>query len=143
MKIFLVAAAVASFALASPGQAFAGINLTLDHGSIWETKKNGDSTQGFLEIHNTGDTADVLTGWACTIADSTMLVGADGKKLTSLTIPAGQTVTLAENGPHLLLQTTHYTVDYGSVVPCSFTFQATGDIGGYLNAVPAPAPAKN
>ena len=139
MKRFLTAAALAAFALARPGMALAGMGVTLDHGSVWQTNKVGDSTQGFLEIHNAGDAVDVLTGWDCSIADSTLLVGADGKKLTSLAIPAGQTVTLTENGPHLLLQETHYTVDYGSVVPCAFTFQEAGDIGGYLNAAPAPA----
>jgi copper(I)-binding protein len=138
MKKFLSTALLTTFGLASHGIALAQIDVTLDHGSVWQTKKTGDTTQGFLEIHNTGGTADVLTGFDCSIADATLLVGADGKTLQSLAIPPGQVVTLAVNGPHLLLRNTHYTVDYGSVVPCSFTFQNAGDIGGYLNAVAAP-----
>jgi copper(I)-binding protein len=138
MKKFLSTVLLATFVLASPGMALAQIDVTLDNGGVWQTKKIGDTTQGFLEIHNTGGTADVLTGFDCSIADATLLVGADGKTLQSLAIPPGQVVTLAANGPHLLLRNTHYTVDYGSVVPCSFTFQNAGDIGGYLNAVAAP-----
>jgi copper(I)-binding protein len=138
MKKFLSTALLTAFVLASPGIAMAEIDVTLDHGAVWQTKKIGDTTQGFLQIHNTGSTADVLTGFDCSVANATLLVGADGKTLQSLTIPPGQVVTLAENGPHLLLQDMHYTVDYGSVVPCSFTFQNAGDIGGYLNAVAAP-----
>jgi copper(I)-binding protein len=138
MKKFLSTVLLTAFGLASPGIALAQIDVTLDHGSVWQTKKTGDTTQGFLEIHNTGSTADVLIGFDCSIADATLLVGADGRTLQSLAIPPGQVVTLAVNGPHLLLRSTHYTVDYGSVVPCSFTFQNAGDIGGYLNAVAAP-----
>jgi copper(I)-binding protein len=138
MKKFLNAALVAAFVLGGPGMALGEIDVTLDSGTVWQTKKIGYTTQGFLQIHNTGSTADVLTGFNCTIADATLLVGADGKSLQSLTIPPGQVVTLAAKGPHLLLQNLHYTVDVGSVVPCSFTFQNAGDIGGYLNSVAAP-----
>jgi len=130
-------AAIAALILA-PEAASAAIDVTVDHGSVYQTVKLGDTTQGFIEIHNAGNDADVLTAWDCSIADTTALVDGSGKALTSLTIPAGATVTLAPNGPHLLLENTHYTVDYGSNVPCSLTFQDAGLIGGYLNAVPAP-----
>jgi len=143
MMIFWRRALLVLPVLVWAGQARAAMNVTLDNGSVWQTSKAGDTSQGFLEIHNSGNAADILTAWDCTIADSTDLVGADGKKLTSLTIPAGQTVTFTEAGPHLILRKTRYTIDYGSVVPCSFTFQASGDIGGYLNAVPAPVAPQN
>jgi len=136
MKKFLSAGLLAALVLTGP--AWATVDVKLDHGTVWQTKKIGNTTQGFMEIHNTGDHADVLTAWSCPIADTTTLVDASGKPLHELDIPAGQTVTLAANGPHLLLQTTHYTVDIGSVVPCALTFQGAGDIGGYLNSVPAP-----
>ena len=125
--------------LASPGLALAEIDLTLDHGSVWQTRKVGVRTEGFLQIHNTGSVADVLTAANCSVAGSTALVGADGEELDSLDIPAGQTVTLSLTGPHLLLKHLRYTVDYGSILPCAFTFQQAGDMLGYLNATPAPA----
>ena len=125
---------------AEPAMAQTAENLSLDHGAVWQTLKTGDTTQGFLQIHNSGNMADVLTGWDCSIADATALVGANGKPLQSLAIAPGQTLILTQNGPHLLLESTHDTVDYGSVVPCAFSFQNAGQVAGYLNAVPAPNP---
>ncbi|MDR3505901.1 MAG: copper chaperone PCu(A)C [Acidocella sp.] len=124
--------------LASPGLALAEIDVTLDHGSVWQTKKVNVRSEGFIQIHNKGNAADVLTGADCSIAGSTQLVDAQGNVLDSLTIQAGQTVTLSADGPHLLLRHLSYTVDYGSILPCSFTFQEAGDLLGYLNATPAP-----
>lgn len=122
-----------SLALASTG-----IDIKLNHGSVWRTTKTGQTTEGFLEIHNDGKNADTLTGFQCSIAATTSLVGGNGKPLNSLAIPAGKTITLSVDGPHLVLHGLHYTVDHGSILPCAFTFQEAGDIGGYLNAVPAP-----
>jgi copper(I)-binding protein len=124
--------------LASPAFALAEIDVTLDHGSVWQTKKINVRTEGFIQIHNKGSDADVLTRANCSIAGSTELVDAQGNVLRSLSIPAGQTVTLSADGPHLLMRHLTYTVDYGSILPCSFTFQAAGDLLGYLNAAPAP-----
>jgi len=138
MKTFLRRAALAASVLVIPSTALAAINITADNGTVWQTSKTGDTTQGFLQIHNTGDTADMLTAWDCPIADTTTLAGGDGKPLQSLTIPPGQTVTLASGGPHLMLLNTHFTVEFGSLVPCALTFQNAGQIGVYLNAVPAP-----
>jgi len=120
------------------GMARAAIDITVDHGAVWQTKQVGDQTEGFFDIHNKGDSADVLTAADCFDADTTSLVDASGKPLQSLTLQPGQSLSLTQNGPHLLLLNTHFKVDFGSVLPCSFTFQSAGDIAGYLNAVPAP-----
>ena len=125
--------------LASPALALAEVNVTLDHGAVWQTDKLGGQTEAFLEIHNKGSAPDVLTAADCSIAASTVLVGGDGKVLDSLTILPGQTLTLSASGPHLLLQDLHYTVDRGSILPCAFSFQQAGDLLGYLNAAPRPA----
>ncbi len=124
--------------LASPTFALAEIDVTLDHGSVWQTKKVNVRTEGFIQIHNKGSDTDVLTGVSCSIAGDSKLVDATGKPLEGLTIPAGQTVTFSADGPHLLLRHLRYTVDYGSILPCAFTFQEAGDLLGYLNAAPAP-----
>lgn len=136
-------ALLAALAAASPACAQSATNITLDHGSVWQTEKLGDPTEGFLQIHNLSAAADKLTSWSCPIADNTALVGADGKKLDSLSIPANGTVTLSQNGPHLVLTGLHYTVQFGGIVPCAFTFALAGDIGGYLNAVAAPGKSSN
>ncbi len=119
------------------GNALASMDISLDHGAVWQTKKAGNSTEGFLQIHNDASQADVLTGWSCPLGD-TELVGANGQALQNLRIPARQTVVLSATGLHLLLEHTKDSVDFGSVVPCSFTFQNAGEIGGYLNAVSSP-----
>lgn len=124
--------------LVLPGAARATDTIALDHGSVWQTSKTGADTQGFLQIHNNGATDDMLTAASCTIGASTALVDAKGNPLAGLTIPAGQTVTLAQGGPHLLISNLHFTVDFGSILPCAFTFRGVGDVGGYLNAVPTP-----
>jgi hypothetical protein len=138
MTHLLRSAALALPLLASPAFAWADSNITLDHGAVWQTKKTAEPTQGFIEIHNTGDAPDVLTGWSCSVAAATSLVDANGQKLVNLTIPPGQTVKLSPKGPHLLLETLTYSVANGSILPCAFTFQEAGQIGGYLNSEPAP-----
>jgi copper(I)-binding protein len=134
MKAFVFAALLAL--CAEP--AIAAVDITADHGAVWQTSKVGEDTEGFLQIHNAGTTPDTLTGWDCTIATATALVGGDGKPVSSLTIPAGQTVSLAPGGLHFSLQNTHETVDFGSLVPCALTFAEAGQVGIYLNAVARP-----
>jgi len=114
------------------------INVWLDHGAVWKTTPKATFTEGFLEIHNDGPTQDVLTAWNCPDADATTLLGKDGKPLTQLVIPAGQTVTLAPGGLYLALSGLHYGVERGTILPCSFTFQQAGLLGGFLNEVTKP-----
>ena len=139
MKINLGSALLTALLLATPAAALAEQDITTDHGAVWQVKKLGGSTQAFLQIHNTGSTDDVLTAWSCGVADTNTLMGADGKPLQSLTIPAGQTVTLAPKGPHLVLQNTHFAIAMGSILPCAFTFQNAGALAVYFNDAPTPA----
>jgi len=130
---------VLALALAVPAcPALADSVLALDHGSVWLTQKPGQNTQGFLQIHNTGDAPDTLTAVKCSIADSTVLVDAKGNPLQSLDIAAGQTVTLSSTGPHLLINNARYKIVKDGILPCAFTFAQSGDLVGYLNAVPQP-----
>lgn len=138
MKICLGGAVLAALWLGACGAAVAGQELRVDHGAVWPVKEIGSATQGFMQIHNNAATGDVLTGWSCPIADTTTLVDSAGKPLQSLDIPAGGSVTLAPGGVHLLLRGTHFAVARGSVLPCAFTFKNAGDIGAYMNEIPAP-----
>lgn len=136
MKLRSIALAFAFVLPALP--ACADAVLTLDHGSVWQTKKDGQDTQGFVQIHNTGDMPDTLTSANCTIAASTVLVDASGAPLQSLTIPPGQTVTLSGTGAHLLIKGARYRVAKDGILPCAFSFAQSGELVGYLNAVPPP-----
>jgi copper(I)-binding protein len=112
--------------------------ISLDHGGVWQTLKPGQNTQGFLQIHNTGDAPDTLTGADCTIADSTTLVDAKGNPLPGLEIPPGRTVVLSSDGPHLLIEGARYRVQKNGILPCSINFAQSGDLIGYLNVIAAP-----
>ncbi|MDE1896442.1 MAG: copper chaperone PCu(A)C [Rhodospirillales bacterium] len=114
------------------------LNIRVDHGSVWQAEGKQNSTEGFIQIHNDGPTQDVLSAWSCPDADSTVLMGKDGKKLTQLVIPAKQTVTLAPGGMYLALNSLHYDVERGSILPCAFTFDEAGAVGGFLNEVKRP-----
>lgn len=111
--------------------------ITAHHGTIYQTDKAGDPTLGFFEVGNTG-AADTLVSAACPIANTTQLVGPDGTALNSVAIPALQNVTFTPNGPHLALQGTHFSVQYGSIVPCSLTFTNAGTLSIFLYAMPKP-----
>lgn len=118
--------------------AYADAVLKLDHGTVWQTMQDGQTTQGFLQIHNSGDSPDRLTAVNCTIAASTVLVDAAGKPLADLVIPPGQTVTLSADGPHLLINDARYQVKPDGILPCAFSFSQSGSLIGYLNAVAPP-----
>jgi copper(I)-binding protein len=133
---FLLALATAVISFASPPGA-STVSIVVNHGTIYQTEKAGDPTQGFLQIHNSGD-ADTLTAANCPLADTTSLVGPNNQPITNLGIPAKQDVILAANGPHLQLTGTHFPVQFGGIIPCSLTFKNTGLISVFLFAVPAP-----
>ena len=133
MKIFTLAAA-----LLLPGLALADIDVTIDHTTVLHTDKVGDNSAGFMQIHNTSATDDVLTGWDCPDAAETKLVDASGTALTSLVIPAGKTVTLSANGPHFQLNSTYFTINWGGAVPCRMSFKNTGDLQVLLYSGPPP-----
>ncbi|MGE4483370.1 copper chaperone PCu(A)C [Acidocella sp.] len=114
------------------------INIRLDDGSVWRTTVKQTSSEGFLRIHNDGLTDDVLTSWSCPNAGQTILMGKDGKALTQLVIPAKTTIALAPGGIYLELKDMQYPVERGSVLPCAFTFQQAGQLGGFLNASKRP-----
>lgn len=112
-------------------------DVTAHHGTVYQTQDAGTATQGFLEIDNVGD-ADALTGVTCPLADDTSLVDPHGDKIQNLPIPARQDVKLTADGPHIVLQKTHFSVAYGGIVPCSLTFEYAGNVSVFLYAIPAP-----
>jgi copper(I)-binding protein len=130
--------ALALALIASP--AAASMDVSVNHGAVWQAADLTLTTAGLLQIHNTGAADDRLTKVDCPIAEQTTLVGAQGQALLPLTIPAGQTVTFTLEGPHLVLRGLHFIVVKGSIVPCAFTFARAGEIGVFLNEVLAPSP---
>jgi copper(I)-binding protein len=137
MNLLLAGALLAATVITTPDSGLPPLSIVAHHGSVYQTDKAGDPTQGFLEIDNSGG-PDSLENATCPIADTTTIVGPDGKPIGSLTIPANQNITLQPNGPHLLLQSTHFSVEYGGIIPCSLTFSKAGTMSIFLYAEPAP-----
>jgi copper(I)-binding protein len=129
--VLLLAAAALAYADTPPA-------IIAHHGQVFETKKAGVATQGFLEIDNAAAVPDVLTGVTCPIAGTTRIVGGDGAAIAQLSVAAGQHLNLDRDGPHIVLLATHFAIEHGSAVPCSLTFQNAGEILIYLYATPGP-----
>jgi len=130
--IFLATATTTPPAMTGPV-----VTIVTHHGTIYQTDKAGDPSEGFFEIDNTG-AADTLTAVSCPIADVTSLVAADGTPISSLPVPALQNTALTAKTPHILLQHTHFSIQYGGIIPCSATFANAGTMSIFLYAIPKP-----
>ncbi len=130
-------ALLAALAFFPAGRAVAD-GIVAHHGKVLETAKPDRPSQGFLEIDNSGNQPDMLVGAICPITATTLLVGASGAALPQIPVPPGGHVLLRAGGPHLLLQSPHFSIDSGSAVPCSLRFRRAGTIQIYLYAIAAP-----
>jgi len=139
MRRFLPLSAAALLSLISTLAAQAnGTGLTAHHGKIYETQNAGLATQGFLEIDNSETNSDTLTGVNCPIANATTLVDKNGAPISQLAVAAGGHLLLSAAGPHILLQSTHFSIAPGGAVPCTLTFKNAGEFQVYLYPIPAP-----
>jgi copper(I)-binding protein len=129
---------LAFMVVAAPVWADAPAGIVAHHGKVFETEKAGLDTKGFIEIDNFSGSPDTLTNVACPIADATSIVSAGGQPISSLTVAPGQSLVMAANGPHLVLQSTHFSIDQGGAIPCSLTFQNAGVVSAYLYPETAP-----
>ncbi|MEJ0012190.1 MAG: copper chaperone PCu(A)C [Bauldia sp.] len=111
-------------------------SLTLD--AMWTraTPPGAPSAGGYLTITNTGSEADTLVSVASPVAgmadmhvmemkDGVMTMhGLDG----GLPIPAGQTVTLAPDGFHIMFMGLTAALKQGETLPVTLTFAKAGKI---------------
>jgi copper(I)-binding protein len=102
--------------------------VSAEHGQIYVNNNVGGDTQAFVQIHNAGPSADTLVSASCAIANTTQLIDQNGKPVSNIAIPPGQTVTLTKATAHLYLQSIHFKVQRGSVVPCTLNFTGAGNI---------------
>ena len=116
------------------GSATNGPVMTAFHGTVYQTHKTGNSTEGFVTIKNQGAGPDTLTTVTCPIADTTLLMDAGGTTVNNLDVAAGTSVVLASKGLHLELQNIHFQVLLGSVIPCMLNFRTFGEIQVLLYA---------
>jgi copper(I)-binding protein len=131
---FLVLAVV-SAAPAAAQQVKIG-DLVLNHAWARATPGGAKVGGGYLIIENRGATPDKLIGGSSLVAGKvevhemamhngviTMRAMKDG-----LSIPAGQSVTLAPGGYHIMLMDLKSPLKRGDKVPVTLTFEKAGDI---------------
>lgn len=112
-----------------------------------ETAPGQDAGGGFLTIHNAGDEADRLTGGATPIAGDVQIhtVDMEGGVMRmrelaeGLEIPAGETVTLAPGGYHIMLMGLREPLARGAGVPLTLEFERAGTIAVTLDVQPIGA----
>lgn len=106
------------------------------------TLPNAPVAGGFLTITNTGAAPDRLIGAKADIAKETqiheMAMEGDVMKMRQLTdgivIPAGETVTLAPGGLHIMFMGLNSAIGEGDAVPVILTFENAGTVTIELTA---------
>lgn len=117
------------------GEAVVG-NLTLTGGFTRATLPNAPVAGGFMTITNTGAADDVLLSAAADFADMTqiheMKMEGDVMQMRALPdglpIPAGQTVTLAPGGYHVMFMNLNAPLVAGEDVTVTLTFRDAGRV---------------
>lgn len=127
-------------ALAAPAFAQTAANvmpgITVGQGWTRVTREAGKSTPGFFTIHNDGLTPDTLVSTSCPVAHRTVLLDRTGKAIGAIRIKPGQTVTLAPDGAHLMLEQNRFRFYASGLIPCSIDFLGAGKMILYLHVEP-------
>jgi periplasmic copper chaperone A len=123
-------------------------DITVD--GAWARPTVGQSKQGviYLSITNAGTEADRLTGASTPAAASAELhtVAIEGgmmkmRAVEAITIPPGETVTLAPGGDHIMLMSLVAPLRKGSSIALTLSFETAGDLDlpvPVQDAPPAP-----
>jgi hypothetical protein len=120
---------------ASAQQVKAG-DLVLDHAWARATPAGAKVGGGYLTIENKGATPDKLTGASSSAAgkievhESAMNNGVATMRPVKdgLSIPPGQSVTLAPGGYHFMMMELKSQLKKGDKVPVTLTFERAGDV---------------
>ena len=129
----MTAAALPSMALAADIQVG---TLTISGAFSRATLPNAPVAGGFLTITNAGSEDDRLIAATSPVAGMTqiheMKMEGDVMKMTELpdglVIPAGQTVTLAPGGYHIMFMQLKQALVEGGKVPVTLTFEKAGTV---------------
>ena len=111
-------------------------DLVLDHAWARATPGGAKVAGGYLTIENKGATPDKLTSASSPAAgkievhETTMNNGVATMRPVKggLSIPPGQSVTLAPGGYHLMMMELKGALKKGDKVPMTLTFEKTGDV---------------
>ena len=145
------AAAVAALLLVTPAIAHDGVihlgPINISAPFTRATLPNAPVGGGFLTIENTGDTDDRLVSVAATVSGAVQLhemaMQGDVMKMRELpdgiTIPAGETITLAPGGLHIMFMGLTQPFTEGQTVAVTLTFEQAGSVDMELPVLGAAA----
>jgi len=111
-------------------------DLVLDHAWARATPGGAKVGGGYLAIENKGATADKLIGGSSPAAgkieihEMAMNQGVMTMRLVKdgLSIPAGQSVTLAPGGYHIMMMELKTPLKKGAKIPITLRFEKAGDV---------------
>ena len=146
-KLLLAATMALAAAGAAFAQEYAAGALRIDHPWTRPTAAGAPAAAGYMEIRNTGRSADRLVSAATPhaarveIHQSSMEGGMMRMKALpeGVEIPAGGSVSLAPGGLHLMLFGPKAAVATGDRIPLTLTFARAGKVQVELAAESRPA----
>ncbi len=107
-------------------------------------------TPVYMVIANRGDAPDSLVRVRCPVADFAEKHATDRgeggfamREVKAIAIPAGETVTLAPRGPHLMLLHTKQALQPGETFTCSVVFQKAGAVSVEVTVAPEGSEEKS
>ncbi len=134
-KWLAVAAALITLGAVAALARAAEPEIGLSNAWVRPTLGAGRTTAAYVTIANNGTAADRLTAADTPGAGSVEIHTAgmkDGvmrmRRLEGLDIPAGDTVTMAPGGYHIMIIDVEDPVQAGSVVPLTLTFEGAGSV---------------
>ena len=148
---FARAAAVAALLLVTPAFAHNGVThlgpINISAPFTRATLPNAPVGGGFLTIENTGDTDDRLVSVTAKVSGDVQLhemaMEGDVMKMRELpdgiTIPAGETITLAPGGLHIMFMGLTQPFTEGQTVAVTLTFEQAGSVDMELPVLGAAA----
>ncbi len=153
MKQLLALAFAAALSLSlAPGSASAADDaqggLDITHPVAFETPAMARTGAGFLTITNTGPADDTLLEVRADFpkVEVHTTEETDGVArmvhVETLPIPAGQTVTLAPGGLHVMFMGLDAPFEAGDQIPATLVFQSAGEVPVTFTVEPRPAPGK-
>lgn len=143
MKIGLSLFTGALIALASAASAQLATDIAITTPYTFETGASASSAAGYMSITNSGATDDRLIGvrtdGAMAMIHKTEVddngVARMQHQMSGVPIPAGETVTFAPGGLHIMLTGLGAPVPVGAVMPVTLTFEAAGDVPAALEVI--------
>ena len=130
----IAAALITVGALAALARA-AEPEIGLSNAWVRPTLGAGRTTAAYVTITNMGTNADRLTAIEAPGAGSVEFhtAGMDNgvmrmRRLEGLDIPAGETVTMAPGGYHIMMMDVEESIQVGSTVPLTLTFETFGNV---------------